>query len=61
MFTANELDYLESLSGVNPIQQDIDAFKQKGDLENLEETGFNSRQIFGLFRSANSSIRPMLK
>ncbi|MEC0090012.1 hypothetical protein [Paenibacillus macquariensis] len=39
MFTSNELEYLESLSGLNPIQQDINVFKQKGKSVELEETG----------------------
>ncbi len=51
MFTDNELDYLESLSGVNPIQQDIDAFKQKGKLDDLEETGL-TRDIYLDFAEA---------
>jgi hypothetical protein len=51
MFTTNELDYLESLSGVNPIQDYIDAFKKESELNILEETGL-SRDIYLDFAEA---------
>ncbi|MCY9667173.1 hypothetical protein M5X11_19920 [Paenibacillus alginolyticus] len=60
MFTANELDYLESLSGVNPIQQDIDAFKQKGKLDDLEETGLNRDKYLDFSEARVRQFAPCL-
>jgi hypothetical protein len=51
MFSTNELDYLESLSGVNPIQNYIDAFKKENEINILEETGL-SRDIYLDFAEA---------
>lgn len=66
MFSTDEMDYLESLTGPNPIQPYIDRFKQESKQDNFEETGL-SRDIyldfaearvrqFVLFQSENGGI-----
>jgi hypothetical protein len=51
MFSADEMDYLESLKGLNPIQPQIDKFQQASKHDNVEVTGL-SRDIYLDFAEA---------
>lgn len=60
MFTANELDYIESLSGANPIQQHIDTFLRKADDAKFEETGLTRDKYLDFSEARVRQFAPFL-